>query len=215
MAEPPRVDVVPDAVRSLEPPISLVRPSESFEDAYARLAVRAHRVAYRILGVAADAEDVAAETLARASLRWNRLRPPADPWVVTVASRLAIDRQRKAWRGLPLEDEVPLEGHRTQQIDGLATNVVAHLDLFRALATLPKRQRQTVSLRYLSGYSEKEIALLLGCSASSVQTHTRRGLGALRTQLDVDALPLAARPDPLEHPPHDLNTSTRNKGADR
>lgn len=207
MAELPGYELATEVGHRIDPTVTLVNPVESFDHAYRRLAVTAQRAAYRILGVPADAEDVAAETLARASLRWSRLVPPADPWVATVATRLAIDRQRKAWRNLPLDAETTNEAHRTHATDGLASTTAAHLDLFRALAELPKRQRQVVSLRYLSGYTEGEIASLLGCSASSVQTHTRRGLAALRTQLDSEALPDEVR--------RDLDSTTRNHGADR
>ena len=167
---------------------------ESFDDAFRRLVEVAHRVAFRVLGVAADAEDVAAETMARASIRWNRLRPPVEPWVATVASRLAIDRQRKAWRNLPYADEV-LAGRRLRPADD-GVDLATHLDLVHAVADLSKRQRQVVGLRYLSGYTEAEVAELLGCSASSVQTHTRRGLDALRKRLSSDVFPdQDTRPD--------------------
>lgn len=154
--------------------VSTVR-DESFEGAFWRLIDVAHRRAYRILGVAADAEDVAAETLARAAVRWPRLVQPADAWVTTVATRLAIDRQRRAWRSLPLVDD-------TER--AVTPDVATRIDLARALATLPRRQRQVLGLAFVSGFTEAEIAELIGISASSVQTHKRRGLERLRAQLD-------------------------------
>lgn len=160
--------------------------TESYDDAFWRLVRLAHRRAYRILGVAADAEDVAAETLARASLRWRRLTHPADAWVSTVSTHLAIDRQRKAWRSLPLTDATA-DRMRLMKFsdiaDGDRVDPDQRIDLARALADLPKRQRQVVGLAYLSGYTEAEIGELLGCSASSVQTHKKRGLQHLRAAL--------------------------------
>lgn len=190
-----------NALRATEPPadrsgvdslgsiVPLTPPFEDFDQAYDRLVDVAHRVAYRVLGIAADAEDVAAETIARASLRWKRLQPPADAWVATVAARLAIDRQRKAWRNLPLPDENATGDSRSHRVDDSTATLAAHLDLMQAMAALPKRQREVVSLRYLSEYRESEIAVLLGCSASSVQTHTRRGLATLRARLTTIELP--------------------------
>ncbi len=159
---------------------------ETFDAAFWRLARVAHRRAFRILGVAADAEDVASETMARASLRWSRLRPPADPWVSTVASRLAIDRQRKAWRTLPMPDDEASQrvlGNALVATEG-KVDAAVRLDLARALAELPKRQQQVLGLSYLSGFTEYEIGDLLGCSASTVQTHKKRGLDRLRELLE-------------------------------
>lgn len=162
--------------------------TESYDDAFLRLVRLAHQRAYRVLGVAADAEDVAAETLARASLCWKRLTHPADAWVSTVSTRLAIDRQRKAWRTLPLTD-APFAAIRRTGLaniaDGSRIDADQRIDLARALADLPRRQRQVVGLAFLSGYTEAEIGELLGCSASSVQTHKKRGLRRLRITLGV------------------------------
>ena len=159
---------------------------ETFDEAFWRLTDRAHRTAYRVLGIAAEAEDVAAETMARAALRWERLDTPADGWVVTVAARLAIDRQRRAWRSLPL----------TEDHEGPPDDVAARVDLLHALAALPKRQREVLALRFLSDYSEGETSELLGCSVSSVRTHAARGLARLRDLLDEPSAALLqeARP---------------------
>lgn len=48
--------------------------AESFDAAFDSLFHLAYAVGYRILGIREDAEDVALETLARASIRWERIR---------------------------------------------------------------------------------------------------------------------------------------------
>src|SRR5262249_57892629 len=65
-----------------------------FEEAFEDLYLRAYGVAYQLLGRRSEAEDVAQETLARAFVRWRRIRSYAEAWVVRVAGNLAID----AWR---------------------------------------------------------------------------------------------------------------------
>lgn len=52
-----------------------------------------------------------------------------------------------------------------------------------AIANLPGRQQQVLTLRYVHGYSEAEIAAALGISCGSVKTHALRGREALRTAL--------------------------------
>ena len=67
---------------------------EAFEDLYAR----AYGVAYQLLGRRSESEDVAQETLARAFVRWRRIRGYAEAWVVRVAGNLAIDAWRRRQR---------------------------------------------------------------------------------------------------------------------
>src|SRR5580704_7053900 len=69
-----------------------------FDAAFGGLYQLAYRVAFRILGDRGDAEDVAQEALARASLRWSRLEDRPEGWVSRVASNLAIDRYRRRRR---------------------------------------------------------------------------------------------------------------------
>jgi RNA polymerase sigma-70 factor (ECF subfamily) len=65
---------------------------DGFDQAFERLYRLAYRVAFRILGDRGDAEDVAQEALARAVVRWSRLKDRPEGWVTRVASNLAIDR---------------------------------------------------------------------------------------------------------------------------
>lgn len=52
-----------------------------------------------------------------------------------------------------------------------------------AVADLPSRQQQVLTLRYEHGLSEAEIADTLGISRGSVKTHALRGREALRVAL--------------------------------
>lgn len=147
---------------------------DGFEEAFDELFPRAVRLANRLLGDRAAAEDVAAEALARTYVRWRRVGalPYRDGWVLKVTTNLAIDRLRRrspeVWPAPTgdFEDSVELR---------LALNA--------ALLTLATRQRQAVALRYLAGLSDREVAQALGISLGSVKTHIHRGLRGLRTRL--------------------------------
>ena len=67
-----------------------------FEEAFDSLFLRAFRIGRQILGDPVAAEDVAAETLARAFAHWRKIghQPWREGWVVRVASNLAIDATR-------------------------------------------------------------------------------------------------------------------------
>jgi len=146
-----------------------------FEEAFPDLYRLAYRVSYRVLGDRGDAEDVAQEALARAHLRWTRLRGRPEGWIVTVATNLSIDRHRRRRRLSSLVNE-PLSLVDIHQAE--------RIDLARALRRLPRRQREVVVLRYLADWSEKEVATALGVSAGAVKSHASRGIIALRHHLD-------------------------------
>ena len=150
---------------------------ESFRDAFRDLYTAAHRVARRLVGENATAEDCAAEAMARTFASWSRVRdlPYREAWVLRVTTNLAIDLLRR--RQPAIEPARDTDGE-----DALATR----LALGAALRGLSKRQRDAVVLRYLHGYTESQVAEALGVSPGTVKTHLRRGLDALRVRLGED-----------------------------
>lgn len=154
---------------------------DSFDAAFERLRRRAYTVAYRLLGNDADAQEVAAEALARAYGRWRSVRDHAEPWVVTVATNLALDRGRRAGRALRHRAEIAVP---PGTIDPYAEE---RLDLQQALRALPQRQREVVALRFLADMSVEDVAAVLGLSVGTVKSHTSRGLQRLRTLVVQEA----------------------------
>jgi RNA polymerase sigma-70 factor (ECF subfamily) len=145
----------------------------------------AFRVSYRILGNVDDAEDAAAEALARALLHWRRVGTLAyrDAWVMRVATNVAIDTVRRR-RTVPIEDGAADDGAADDgTADDGTENAQLRLALGAALAALSRRQREVVSLRYVAGFSEGEVASCLGISVNSVKKHMLRGTSSLRNRL--------------------------------
>lgn len=147
-----------------------------FEEAFDPLYRRALLVGRRILGDAASAEDAAAEALARAYAHWPKIadEPWCEGWVVRVTTNVALDISRKRRR---VDHRPPAD--RGVEDDDVAVRVA----LVAALAKLPRRQREVVALRHLSGLSEAETAEVLRVSAGSVKTHLHRGIASLRKVL--------------------------------
>jgi RNA polymerase sigma-70 factor (sigma-E family) len=154
--------------------------AETFDDAFASLFRAAYRVAFRLLGDREDAADIAQEALARASVRWAKVtagdRSPT-PWVVRVAANLALDRWRR--RKVAARYAASVAASERASANALPERV----DLHRALAALPRRQREVVVLRYVADMAEADVAAALGCSTGTVKTHASRGLAALRVAL--------------------------------
>lgn len=161
----------------------------SFSDAYPDLVRLAYRAALRVAGDPDVAEDVAAEALTRALLRWRRIGDHARPWVVRVATNLAIDQARRS--------VVSRRHARHDRSDEPLGAAGGDIDLHRALRALPRRQRQVVVLRYFGDLTEKEIADELGLAPGTVKSHASRGVDALRRLLSTDPEPTSPRSEAL------------------
>lgn len=152
-----------------------------FDDAFEELHVVAMRTAFRFLGNEEDARDIAQETMARVLNKWATVAPYRVAFTARVAGDLAIDQLRRRHRRNLRRH---LVARRDEHVDRDSAQT---LDLLRALATLPKRQREVVVLRYLSDQSEADVARVLGCSEGTVKSSASRGLASLRVQLETRA----------------------------
>lgn len=144
-----------------------------FDDEFSDLARLAYRVAFRILGDRAAAEDVAQESLARAYMRWTKISEYRQAWVARVAGNLAIDQLRRKRPSTAAVRQVDVE-----------VMVIERIDLQRALLGLTRRQREAVVLRYVADLSEADVAGLLGCTPGAVKSHLSRGTTRLRVILN-------------------------------
>lgn len=170
--------VMEAAVVTFEGVTAARRGLPAFEEAFPRLFQDAYRVAFRLLGERSEAEDVAQEACARAYSRWSSVHEYAEPWCVRVAGNLALDALRARTRAVRKQERLAGERYATASV------VDDRLDLYKALADLPRRQRETVVLRYLGDQSEQQTADLLGLTVGSVKTHASRGLARLREVIE-------------------------------
>jgi RNA polymerase sigma factor (sigma-70 family) len=139
-----------------------------------------------------DPQDVAQEALSRLHARRHGLRDPeaAAAYVRSTVCNLSRSRLRHLGvvrRFAPRLLPVPVPSPEETAVDNDETRRV-----LVALATLPPRQREVLTLRYWMGLSEREIADSLGISAGSVKTHASRGLAS-----GHEAAPTAALAPPF------------------
>jgi len=141
-------------------------------------------LARRILGNAADAEDVAQEALLRVWTHAPRWQPLAlfRTWLTRITVNLCLDRKRRApWVELEAAGELadPAPGASEQAEQGEREKLIA-----AAIAGLPPRQRAAITLTYGDGMSNAQVADILGTSVSAVETLLVRGKQNLRRALD-------------------------------
>lgn len=143
-----------------------------FADLYQQLFARALRTAASLLAARDGAEEIAAETMARAYVHWGNVVGHAPAWVTRVAANLALDQLRRK----------PVYTTPSPKPPDEALERVA----FRQrVAGLPRRQREVLALRYLVDLDEADTARVLGLSVTTVRTHTRRALDHLRRGFDA------------------------------
>jgi len=145
-----------------------------------RLAPRAFKQAYRMLGVQADAEDVAQEAMMRVwkiAPEWRSGEAKVTTWLYRVVANLCLDRLRKVQStSLDAIDE-PIDPSPSAAVD-MQNN--ARLDALQAaLIALPERQRQALVLRHIEELANPEIADVMEISVEAVESLTSRGKRAL------------------------------------
>ena len=116
--------------------------------------------------------DVTAEALGWAWEHWERVAHMRNP--AGYLYRVGQSKARWYHRPRVLFPSVP-----PSETEGLAP------ELPTALEQLTRHQRVTVLLIHGLGYSEREVADLLGLSRWSVRTHATRGLARLRSEVGV------------------------------
>jgi RNA polymerase sigma-70 factor (ECF subfamily) len=149
----------------------------------ARKLPRILALARRMLGDAAEAEDVAQETLLRAwkaAPNWRPGKAKFDTWLHRVALNLCYDRLRKRRRLTQDPPDRPDEGPGPDR--GLHAQDVGRR-VEAALAGLPERQREAIVLVHYQELSAAEASSLLGVSIEALESLLARGRRSLRSAL--------------------------------
>jgi RNA polymerase sigma-70 factor (ECF subfamily) len=140
-------------------------------------------LARRILGNAADAEDVAQEAMLRVWTHAPRWQPLAlfRTWLTRVVVNLCLDRKRRApWIKLEAAGEiVDLAPGASEQAEADERERL----LAAAIEELPARQRTAIVLTYSEGMSNAQVAEILDTTVSAVETLLMRGKQNLRRAL--------------------------------
>jgi len=142
------------------------------------------RVLYLLVGILGDhaaAEDCAQDTFVRAYRAWRSWKPDAPPeaWLHRIA--LNVARSYLRWRrlrevgelirrlGQPETDAAPSLGLRSELLD--------------ALRKLPAEQAGVIILRHYHGYSNREIAHVLGTAESTIASRLATAKNRLKREL--------------------------------
>lgn len=139
------------------------------------------RTAWSLTGDWALAEDLVQTALAKTWPRWTSIRRSDDPdvYVRRVLVTTYATWWRRKWRGELPTEQLPEPGSELPRADSAEETVLRHT-LQQALATLPRRQRAVVVLRYVEDFSEADTAALLGVTVGTVKSQAAKALTKLR-----------------------------------
>jgi RNA polymerase sigma-70 factor (ECF subfamily) len=106
-----------------------------------------------------EAKDVAQETYWRAYRAWDRFqRGDVRAWLYTIGTRLALNEIRNR----RVRSRIAADG------SGKSWQPDTEIDLWAALARLRKEYRAAIVLNVVDGYTQDEIASMLGVRPGTV-----------------------------------------------
>ncbi|HZC05838.1 MAG TPA: RNA polymerase sigma factor [Ktedonobacterales bacterium] len=170
----------------------------------ARYQIPAVRLAYLLTGDHALADDIAQDSflLAYRGIKRFRLDKPFAPWFYRIVTNTARQQMRYAHHrheisldALSPDDSVnaaarPIRASTDATYRSRADRMAdpaeyaevaeTHAALLAVLAALPQKQREAVVLRYYLGYSDQQIALILGRRLGTVQQRLHAGRANLQ-----------------------------------
>jgi RNA polymerase sigma-70 factor (ECF subfamily) len=136
------------------------------------------RAAFVIVGDSAIAEDIAQDAFLSALAALDRFDPrrPFAPWARRIAVNRAIDELRRRERaGGALPESEPWA-------DDLGDD---QRELLAALRQLRPERQLPILLHHLLGYSIDEVAELLAIPSGTAASRIGRGIGELRTTMEL------------------------------
>ncbi len=172
----------------------LVRVAAGDQSAFARvydmLSPRVFGLILRVLVDRSQSEEVLQEVFLevwQSAARFAPNKGQGRTWVLTIAHRRAVDRVRASQASTDRDVRV---GFRDLDVayDGVAEQAQLRIEgrqVATALRTLPDPQREALTLAYYGGYSQSEIAALVGAPLGTIKTRMRDGLTRLRAEMGV------------------------------
>jgi len=155
----------------------------AFEGIVLRYQKTAWQIAYRFLGDAAEAEDVAQDAFLKLLAAAPRYRPSASfrTFFYRIVSRLCIDRTRKM-KPVYLDKVPDMPDSRPHASDRMAS-AERTAAIRRAMDALPSNQRMAIVLRHYEDFDYRSIAKTMGITEKAVERLLARGREHMRQNL--------------------------------
>lgn len=178
--------------------MQLVQRAEAsaFEVVYDRHSGAAFSLAYRMCGARQLAEEVVQEaflSIWRSGARYDRARGSVRTWILGITHHRAIDTLRRGVvqdRHRASDEGIEERFESTDRTDVEVARREEALEVRGALDVLPDEQRRAIELAYYGGFTQSEIAEMLGVPIGTVKGRMRLGMEKMRDRLEpAEVLP--------------------------
>ena len=146
-----------------------------------------HRIAYRMIGDATEAEDLAQEALTRLwqhAGRWQAGGAGIGAWLTRVTMNLCLDRLRR--RRFASDEAVPERADDAPLAPALIEAEEERQRVVAAIAALPDNQRAAIVLTYYENQPNAAAAESLDMNIKAFESLLLRARGALKRALTSD-----------------------------
>lgn len=162
------------------------RDREAFRLLFDHFAPRVKSVILRAGANAAQAEELAQETLLvvwRKADRFDPTRATAAAWIFTIARNLRIDRLRREWRDSPGDGEIPDAVDEAASPDRDFADGERRGRVRAAMSALSPEQMKVIELSFFEEKPHVEIAAALNIPLGTVKSRIRLAMDRLRDRL--------------------------------
>lgn len=161
--------------------------SEAFGQLYDAYMERIYRFVYFRVEDQQTAEDITSQVFLKAWGNLDRFRFSRTPylaWLYTIAHNAVIDHYRTRKVATALDDVQLSQPDHSEAVENEIDLTVEMQSVKSALQTLTDDQQKVLTLKFIEGMSNNEIARHLGKREGAIRALQMRGLQALAKQLE-------------------------------
>lgn len=166
------------------------RDQSAFAELYNNYVDKIYRYIYYKVSNHAEAEDICEQVFLKAweaidRYTWHGY--PFSSWLYRLAHNLVVDHYRTQRETLPINDAV-LTFDDAIDPDQYLARTIASAELRRAIEQLTTEQKQVICLKFLMGYDNSEIAVLMQKKEGAIRALQFRALRSLQQILERESL---------------------------
>jgi len=127
------------------------------------------------------ADDIAQEALMKAYIASSDYKPwhKFSSWLLKIAYNTYLDHQKL----YHVKNRSPLDGVQDKEFNSTTEDTFEYQELYKALGELNEKERTSIMLFYIYGYSVREISRITGDSMVAVKKQLSRARAHLKDKL--------------------------------